>query len=135
MLVRLGCIAAAAAYLSSCPPSVHVTPAGSLQTGVEFRLSDGISGGTPPFQVVLVTVLRKETDTTSLVIWELQGDAVLYSIRYGAKYKGLKEARRPERLRPGYLYDVDVSARGASGFSGFGHFKIDEAGNVIDTYQ
>jgi len=136
MLVRCFAVVAVASTLTSCPPSVHVTPSGSLQSGVVFRLSDGINGVEIPFDVISVTVCKKLSDPECIWIWDTHGQQRLQMIRYGAKYKGLSDKVRPEGLERGHRYDVDVVAKHPSTFLyGFGHFEIDEGGTVIDASQ
>jgi hypothetical protein len=120
--------------LSAIPPTLHVTPSGSLKEGVVFRLSDGISGGEIPFNVISVTVCKKLSDTQCLQISKEDGEQSVQAIRYGAKYNGLKHTQRPERLEAGRRYDVDIIAKHPSTLIfGFGHFKIDPTGKVIET--
>jgi len=129
-------IAASAVLLASCSvfqPVIDVVPVGSLQQGVVFYLGDTLRQH-QEFTVTAVTVVEKQSDGSTRATWILEGGQEggqrLRYIIYGAKYPGLKESRRPLRLRRGKRYEVFVyTSTGAKKVDVFA-FRVDENGNV-----
>src|SRR5215471_13990241 len=89
-------IAASMVLLASCSvfqPVIDVVPVGSLQHGVVFYLGD-IFRPHPEFTVTGLTALEEQSDGSKRAVWITEGAQALRYITYGAKYPGLKEARR-----------------------------------------
>jgi len=136
LLVTTRFIAASVVLLTSCSvfqPVIDVVPVGSLQDGVVFYLGD-IFRPHPEFAVTGVTVEEEQSDGSTRAVWILEGGQEggqrLRYITYGAKYRDLKESRRPSPLRRGKRYEVIVYTRtGGKNVDVFA-FRVDENGNV-----
>ena len=118
--------------LASCSvfqPVIDVVPVGSLQHGVVFYLGD-IFRPHPEFTVTGLTALEEQSDGSKRAIWITEGAQALRYITYGAKYPGLKEARRPLPLKRGKRYEVFIyTSTGGKSVDLFA-FRVDENGNV-----
>jgi hypothetical protein len=77
-----------------------------------------------------VTVVEERSDGSRRAVWITEGAQPLRYITYGAKYPGLKEARRPLPLKLGKRYEVFVyTSTGGKSVDLFA-FRVDENGNV-----
>jgi len=132
LLVTTRAIAAGVVLLASCSvfqPVIDVVPVGSLQDGVVFYLGD-IFRPHPEFTVTGVTVQEEQSDGSRRAVWIAEGAQPLRYITYGAKYPGLKEARRPLPLKRGKRYEVFVyTTTGGKSVDLFA-FRVDENGHV-----
>jgi len=130
--VTMRAIAASVALLASCSvfqPVIDVVPVGGLQQGVVFYLGD-IFRPHREFTVTGLTVQETQSDGSRRAVWIAEGAQPLQYITYGAKYRGLKEVRRPLPLKRGKRYEVFVyTSTGGKSVDLFA-FRVDENGDV-----